>query len=140
MATVSFRSDVKYFEGIVKLDNAPGELRPGMSAEVEIAMPRVDHVLTVPSNAVQFENGHEYCFVVHEDSLEQREIELGRVTSDLTEVTRGLHEGEEVIIDPRKDDVELQELSVRTELAAEDIAPRHDAPHDASRGVVAALH
>ncbi len=38
MATLNYRSDVKYFEGIVKLENVPDGLRPGMTAEVEIAL------------------------------------------------------------------------------------------------------
>ncbi len=93
MATLNYRSDAKYFEGIVKLENAPAELRPGMSAEVEIALPPIDHALTVPSNAVLIENGHDYCFVVHDDGLERREIKLGQVTSDLSEVTRRIARG-----------------------------------------------
>ena len=106
MATLNYRSDVKYFEGIVKLENVPEGLRPGMSAEVEIALPRVEHVLAVPSDAVRFENGHDFCFVVHEDGLERREVKLGQVTSDFAEVTRGLEEGEEVVINPRKEDLD----------------------------------
>ena len=43
---------MRYFEGIVKLENVPGGLRPGMSAKVEIAMPRVENVLAVPSEAI----------------------------------------------------------------------------------------
>ena len=53
MALSNWRTDVHYFEGIVKLENVPGGLRPGMSAEVKIAMPRLDDVLAVPSEAVR---------------------------------------------------------------------------------------
>ena len=81
MATMNWRSDVHYFEGIVKLENVPSGLRPGMTAEVEIALPRLDDVLAVPSEAVRVENGHDFCFVVHEDGLERREVKLGQVTS-----------------------------------------------------------
>ena len=128
MATLNFRSDVKYFEGIVKLESAPEGLRPGMSAEVKIALPRVEHVLAVPSDAVRFENGHEFCFVVHEDSLERREVTLGQVTSELSEVTRGLQEGEEVVINPPKEDLELGDTTVRPEFTSGESSPRHDFP------------
>ena len=104
MAILNYRSDVKYFEGIVKLENVPEGLRPGMSAEVEIALPRLEHVLAVPSDAVRVENGHDFCFVFHEDGLERREVKVGQVTSDLSEVTQGLEEGEQVVINPRKED------------------------------------
>jgi HlyD family secretion protein len=135
MATLNFRSDVRYFEGIVKLQNVPMGLRPGMSAEVEIALPRVEHALTVPSDAVRFENGHDFCFVMHEDGLERREVKLGQVTSDLSEITQGLEEGEEVVINPRKEDVEPNDSPVRTELTADESSPRRDF----SRSAVAAL-
>ena len=94
---MNWRSDVQYFEGIVKLENVPGGLRPGMTAEVEIALPRLDDVLAVPSEAVVVENGHDFCFVVHEDGLERREVKLGQVTHELSEVTEGLEEGEQVV-------------------------------------------
>ena len=81
MSTFNWRSDVRYFEGIVKLENIPGGLKPGMSAEVEIAMPRRGNVLAVPSEAIMIENGHDVCFVVHDEGLERREVKLGKITS-----------------------------------------------------------
>jgi HlyD family secretion protein len=136
MPVLDLRSDVKYFEGIVKLANVPSGLKPGMSAQVEIALPRVENVLTVPSDAVRFENGHDFCFVVHEDDLERREVKLGQVTSDLSEVTNGLEEGELVVINPPKEDVELEESPVRAELTTTESAPTLGA----ATGAVATLH
>jgi HlyD family secretion protein len=126
MATPNYRSDVKYFEGIVKLDNVPEGLRPGMSAEVKISLPRVENVLAVPSEAIRFEHGHEFCFVVHEDGLERREVMLGQVTSDLSEVTEGLEEGEEVVINPPKEDLELESSPGRTDLTSHESAQGRD--------------
>jgi len=108
MSTFNSRSDVNYFEGIVKLENIPEGLRPGMSAEVEIAMPRRGNVLAVPSEAIMNENGHDVCFVVHEDALERREVTLGKITPDLAEVTLGLAEGEQVVLNPSPDDVDAE--------------------------------
>jgi HlyD family secretion protein len=126
MATLNMRSDVKYFDGIVKLDEAPEGLRPGMSAEVKIVLPRLDHVLAVPSDAVLFEDGHDFCFVVHEDGLERREVKLGQVTSELSEVTRGLVEGEEVVLNPPKEDLELIDKPVHSEPVSDESAVRRD--------------
>jgi HlyD family secretion protein len=136
MATINYRSDVKYFEGIVKLENVPEGLRPGMSAEVEIALPRIERVLAVPSDAVRVENGHDFCFVIHEDGLERREVKLGQVTSDLAEVTQGLAEGEEVVMNPRREDLEPETWPVRTDVISHESAPQHDP----STGPIAALH
>ena len=124
MPLLNWRSDVKYFEGIVRLENVPSGLRPGMSAEVKIALPRVENVLAVPSDAVRFENGHDFCFVAHEDGLERREVKLGQVTSDLSEVTEGLEEGEQVVINPPKQNLELEDSPAGADLTCERIGAR----------------
>jgi HlyD family secretion protein len=111
MTMFNWRTDVGYFEGIVKLDNVPAGLKPGMSAEVEIAMPRRENVLAIPSEAILIDHGYDVCFVVHEDSLERRQLKLGNSTSDLVEVTQGLEAGEEVVLNPQPDDPELELLS-----------------------------
>jgi HlyD family secretion protein len=124
MATLNWRTDVQYFEGIVKLENVPAGLRPGMSAEVEIALPRRENVLAVPSEAVRLENGHDVCFVVHDDRLERREVKLGHVTPDLSEVTEGLAEGEQVVLNPPKEELDSDFPSGRTDLISADPTPK----------------
>ena len=120
MPVLNLRSDVKYFEGIVRLENVPSGLRPGMSAEVRIALPRVENVLTVPSDAVRLENGHDYCFVVNEEGLERREVKLGQVTSELSEITEGLEEGEQVVTNPPKQNLEREVSPAGPDLTSND--------------------
>jgi HlyD family secretion protein len=107
LSTYNWRSDVKYFEGIVKLENIPSGLKPGMTAEVELAMPGRENVLAIPPEAIRIENGHDICFVVRDDGLERREVQLGQVTRDLTEVTQGLEEGEQVVLNPSRAEMEV---------------------------------
>ncbi len=118
LTTLNSRSDVKYFEGIVKLENVPDGLKPGMTAEVEISMPRRENVLAIPSEAILVENGYEVCFVVHEDSLERRQVKLGTTTRELVEVTEGLEAGEQVVLNPQADDPVLEAVSQRTDIAS----------------------
>ncbi len=80
--TMDWRSDVRYYDAIVKLVKTPEGLRPGMTAQVEIAMPQRQNVLAVPSEAVGMADGHDVCFVVHEDGLERRDVKLGQVTRE----------------------------------------------------------
>jgi HlyD family secretion protein len=136
MATLNWRSDVHYFASIVKLDNVPGGLRPGMTAEVTVAMPRLDDVLAVPSEAIKVENGHDFCFVVHDDGLERREVKLGQVTAELSEVTAGLNEGEQVVANVTNDELQSDDPAVPTEPNSHESAPRPGP----SGGVVTALH
>jgi HlyD family secretion protein len=137
MPTISWRTDVQYFEGIVKIENSPRGLRPGMSAEIEIAMPRRNNVLAVPSEAVRSEDGHDVCLVVHNDVLERREVKLGQVTRDLAEVTQGLQEGEQVVLNPSSEDASVDATSVASDPPPTETAVSHPA---SSSSVVAALH
>jgi HlyD family secretion protein len=118
ISTFNWRSDVTYFEGIVKLENVPGGLKPGMTAEVEIAMPRRVNVLAVPSEAIRIEDGHDVCLVVHDERLERRTVKVGTVTRDLAEVTQGLTEGEQVVLNPTQDDLDLEMLEPHSELTS----------------------
>lgn len=106
-----WRSDVHYFEGIVKLEDHPASLKPGMTAQVELEMPGRENVLAVRSEAVTIDDGQDVCFVVHEDGVERREVKLGQVTREMTEVTQGLREGERVVLNPHPLDIETMDPS-----------------------------
>ncbi len=96
----NFFSDIRYFFAIVKLDTLPRGLLPGMSAEVAIQTVRRPDVLTVPTEALTVEEGHDVCYVACDDHLERREVQIGQATQDLLEVTAGLDEGDAVVLDP----------------------------------------
>lgn len=130
-----WRNDVHYFEGIVKLEDPPAGLKPGMTAQVELEMPGRENVLAVRSEAVTIDDGEDVCFVVHEEGLERREVKLGQVTHEMTEVTQGLREGEQVVLNPQPLDIELldtpqpspatsSEVSAATSSSAEVAASR----------------
>lgn len=99
-----FSDEVKYFVGIVKLDTIPRGLRPGMTAEVDVDVDRRLDVLAVPTEAIAIEDGRDICYVAGADGLSRRPVTLGRSTRDLMEVTHGLAEGEEVVLNPSKID------------------------------------
>jgi HlyD family secretion protein len=133
LATFEWRSDVRYFDATVKLSTTPPGLRPGMTAELAIEMPRRQNVLAVPSEAVTTDEGRNVCFVVHDAGLERREVKLGGVTLDLTEVAEGLHEGEHVVLNPHVDEEDLS--------TPDDDAPAESRPTQTrAPGVIAALH
>jgi HlyD family secretion protein len=92
--------DVKNYVGLVRLDSIPRGLRPGMSAEVQIVTGSHLDALVVPPEAVTIERGQEVCYVAGTEGVERREVTVGASTPDLLEVTQGLAEGEEVVLDP----------------------------------------
>lgn len=122
LPTYNWRSDVRYFDGKVKIDNAPTGIRPGMTAEVEIQLDRKSDVLAVPAEAIAHEVGHEFCYVALDDGLERREVKLGDGTPELLEISMGLREGERVVLNPVASEVET-DIRLETPLVNEDTPP-----------------
>lgn len=102
--------DVKNYLSRIEIHSAPPKLRPGMLAEVEIITARRPHALVVPNEAVAVEGGHDICYVAHDETLERRPVTLGQASRDLIEVTEGLEEGEEVILEPSR--IEPSEVAI----------------------------
>jgi len=111
LPTQNFLNDVRYFYTEVAIDTIPPGLRPGMTAEVEIATQRRQDVLAIPIEALAIEEGEDVCYVVSEDGIERREIGIGQSTAGLLEVTEGLDEGEQVVLHPAPFDQHLELLS-----------------------------
>jgi HlyD family secretion protein len=100
----SWRSmnDVKNYAGRIVLDSVPEGTKPGMTAEVEILTSRDADALVIPPSAVRVENGTEYCVVVGPDGVSRREVKVGKITPDHLQVTEGLAEGEQVVVQPSR--------------------------------------
>jgi membrane fusion protein, copper/silver efflux system len=82
----------------VVLPNADGRLRPGMTADVEIAEPAEQAVLLIPAEAA-IRTGQRTVVIVAGDNgrFAPIEVELGRRSGDRIEVRRGLTEGQRVV-------------------------------------------
>lgn len=94
--------EIKNFLAKIKLHNVPPDLLPGMTAQVDIITAHYPNALVIPSTAVTIENGHEICYLPREDGLERREVAVTTGTDALLQVTAGLEEGEEVVLDPSR--------------------------------------
>jgi len=125
-------SDVRYYEAIVRIDELTQKgLLPGMTAHVELVFAPKPDVLTVPVEAVASEDGQDVCYVAREDGLERRQVALGEATHHLLEVAGGLEEGEQVVLNPRRDQVILDITDSRSlEAGTDSIAPSEDETTD----------
>lgn len=94
-------------EGIVRfpveitIAGSHADLRPGMTADVEIFCERVQDVLWVPSDAVFEEDDQMFVTVVTgekegEPITEDREVTIGLTSDARAEILSGLEEGDEV--------------------------------------------
>ena len=88
------------------LSNKGEKLRPGMFANVEVALPGQQDVLAIPATAVLYAPYGDTVFVIDEvkdasgkaqQLLRQQIIRLGETMGDFVAVTNGLKEGETVV-------------------------------------------
>ncbi len=96
--------DVKYFLVKVDLDESPMGLRPGMTANVEVAAGRREAALVVPIEAIAHEDGEDvvYVYMAGRDRIERRIVATTPATVDLVCIDSGLNEGDEVVLDPER--------------------------------------
>lgn len=90
--------DLKEHETEILLDGNDAALSPGDSAQVEILIEEVPDVLSVPVQSVFARGPRRFVFVRRRTGAEPAEIEVGRSSSTLIEVTRGLSPGDRVLM------------------------------------------
>ena len=95
-----FGSDTKVYETIVTLDEEVKQLKPGMTAAVEIHVDRLEDVLTVPVQAVVQIGRGTWCYVDADGRVERRDVQLGRTNDKFVEILEGLDEGARVVLNP----------------------------------------
>lgn len=73
-------------------------LKPGMFVEAQIAIGAKEDVLVIPRKAILYKQNKTYVFVMDQNQVYQREVQLGLTEEDEVEVTEGLKEGEVIIV------------------------------------------
>ena len=84
-------------------------LREGDPAQASMAQP----VTLVPKAAVRSENGSSYVFVVRDNTVERRAVQMGGNDGDRLEVKAGLRGGDRVVVSPPAELVEGAEIIVK---------------------------
>jgi HlyD family secretion protein len=102
-ATNFFSGNVKEYATLIKIDGAPEELKPGMTAEIEILVSQKKGVLQVPVQCVVERGGKFRSYVKTPKGIEGREVVLGGTNDTVIEVVDGVKEGELVLLNPRAD-------------------------------------
>ncbi len=90
-------SDVVYYRVKVTFDDGNDQIKPGMTANIDIATANRDNVLYIPARAVK-ENGGKYVEVLYNGEVIRKSVEVGlKADGGLVEVISGLAAGEDVI-------------------------------------------
>jgi len=92
------RDEAKQFEIEIVLNKTDQDFRPGVTANVEIFVEEIKDVIKVPSSAVYFKEGKHLAYVKDGKIVRPREIKLGNSNDNEIEITKGLSEGEEVLL------------------------------------------
>jgi len=91
---------VVYYETSIDFEEMPGNLRPGMTADLVIQAALKENVLVIPENALHDKDDKKTVQVFQDGEVKDKEIEIGLIGSnDLIEVISGLKEGEKVILE-----------------------------------------
>ncbi|HWB07807.1 MAG TPA: HlyD family efflux transporter periplasmic adaptor subunit [Pirellulales bacterium] len=101
--TSFWQGNTKEYATLIKIDGEPEELKPGMTAEVEILVAEKKDVLTIPVQCVVERGGKFHAYVRNGNSVQVRDLVLGGTNDTVIEVIDGLKEGEQVLLNPRAD-------------------------------------
>lgn len=103
-ATSFWNRDIKEYEVVVKIDE-PSEnvtnLRPGLTAGVEVLVEERPDVLIVPVQSVITVGTHHFTFVASGSRVASREIKIGLSNDRMVEIVDGVTEGDRVVMNPK---------------------------------------
>ena len=89
------------FTVTIELNDGDGEVRPGMTAAVNIVVSEIKNVLIVPNRAVSKRDGTYTVFIMKNNQPTAIPIEIGASSDVETEITQGdLKEGDLVVVNP----------------------------------------
>lgn len=80
------------------IPNDDRALRPGMFLNVDLEIGVIEQALIVPEAAILASDDGTYLFAVKDDTVERRQVELGRRKPGFVQVMRGLKPGEPVVV------------------------------------------
>jgi membrane fusion protein (multidrug efflux system) len=83
----------RMFRTKVKVDNGDGALKAGMYMKVQLATGVAVPILTVPQGAVIQKQGIYYVYVMDNDKVTRRKVEIGTATGELIQIKGGLEPG-----------------------------------------------
>jgi HlyD family secretion protein len=85
----------------VELTDADGNVKPGMTAAVNIVVEKLDNVLLVPNRAVRVIDGQRMVYVIRNGKAEWVKVTLGVSSdSDSQVLEGGLLAGDQIVLNP----------------------------------------
>jgi HlyD family secretion protein len=80
------------------LEKTDPRLRPGMSANIRVAVDRVAQGIVVPAEAIFQKSGESVAYVLRSSEFAEQPVEVGRRSGDEVLIAKGLQPGERVAL------------------------------------------
>ena len=92
------------FKVVVELTDPDEDVKPGMTAAVNIVVNQITNALLVPNSAVRVEDGQQVVYILEDNQLKLVEVTLGASSDTQSEVLSGnLQVGDEIVLNPPQD-------------------------------------
>lgn len=83
----------------ITIDNPEDVLKDGMFADITLTLSDAVDAFVIPSDAIlEDENGQKYVFVADNGMAVKKEVVVGIITEEYTEILKGVLEGDKVIV------------------------------------------
>jgi HlyD family secretion protein len=83
---------------LIAIDNAQGDLLPNTNVRVTVTVANDRNVLTIPREALHFEQGKPYVYKVVDGVLRRTPVERGEGNLTQMQILNGLKEGDVVAL------------------------------------------
>jgi len=82
----------------ITIANTTGEVKPGMTAKINLSTGALQNVIAVPVDALIEKDGQYSVYVVENNKAKEVSVETGLSNDSRTEITKGLKEGQSVVV------------------------------------------
>ncbi|MBL8891230.1 MAG: efflux RND transporter periplasmic adaptor subunit [Planctomycetaceae bacterium] len=122
-------SNVMNYESIIHIDSFPESLniKPGMTAQVEIMVGVYENVLAVPVTAVTEHQGQAYVYRLQGRQSTRQRVKTGRTTHSFVELIEGVEPGYLLALDAYHRSLDDFRQADQASIASDSPEPRPDA-------------
>jgi HlyD family secretion protein len=85
----------------IELTDQSGEIRPGMTAAVNVVVEQLDDVLLVPNRAVRLKGGQRVVYVMRDGVSTAVNLTIGSISDSDSQILSGdVKEGDLIVLNP----------------------------------------
>lgn len=107
---------VVQFKVTLEILNPDKDVKPGMTAAVNITVTQLENVLTVPNRAVRTVNGQQVVYLLKNSAVVQEKVVLGAASDTNSEILSGnVKAGDQIILNPPSSFINLMQSQAQSQ-------------------------